>query len=302
MALLSHYTTRDGFEGIAKTKTFWATHFLSLNDTSEFFYAWRQLMEAAFEILIQRMPDEVKQKKYDISSFGENATNQTKALANSTDGYGHLYVASFAQGKTEDHNKRGIRTLWELYNGHQGYCLQFEQDDVAKMLKMDQMTSYYDGLEMIEVKYGIDRNERIFRELSFQLSEQLLLQMLRAGNDIRVRPQLERMWPDSELYRRMMPYCASHKDPCFEDERELRIFAFPSASAQIRPSMPIIWAPKQIRNTSAGKKYIVLGETYEPRIVPRRVIIGTKADRDVDSILANYSPIPEVAFADMPVA
>ena len=34
MPLLSHYTTLDGLEGIAK-KTFWATNFLSLNDTSE---------------------------------------------------------------------------------------------------------------------------------------------------------------------------------------------------------------------------------------------------------------------------
>lgn len=301
MTLLSHYTTLAGLEGIAKTRSFWATNFLNVNDTSEFFYGWHQINKAALEIVMELIPDAKKQPGHDIETICENTTKQFKQHFRSTDGYGHLYVTSFARGKTEDHNKRGIRTLWELYNGHKGYCLQFDQNDVQGMLEKDSWISNYEGLGMAEVKYGVDRDGHDFRDLSFQLSQQFLLQILQTRNDIRVEPQLERMWADSFLHKKMMEYCATHKDPCYEDERELRIFAYPASLAQNRVFTGIAMK-KQIKTKDNGKKYIVIGENWRPGIVPRRVIIGTKADRHIDSILANYAPIPEVAFANMPIA
>jgi len=301
MPLLSHYTTRVGLEGIAETRTFWATNFLSLNDTSEFFYGWHQLMKTALEMAMALIPDEKKQTGYDIETLSENATSQFKESFHATDGYGHLYVTSFARGKTEDHNERGIRTLWEQYNGHKGYCLQFEQEDVRRMLELDSQTSNYEGLGMAEVKYGIDRDEQDFRNLCFQLSQQFLFQVIRARADIRVELQRERIWPDSVLHRKIMEYCATHKDPCYEDERELRIFAYPSASAEARVFTGIA-TKKQVRTCPNGKKYIALGENWRPGIVPRRVIIGTKADHNIDSSLAKYSPKPKMAFANMPIA
>lgn len=301
MTLLSHYTTRDGFEGIAKTRTFWATNFLDLNDTSEFFYGWRQLTEAALEIVMKEIPDEKKGKEFDAATISEKATNQFKDFIKSTDGYGHLYVTCFAQGKSDGHIKSGILTLWEKFNGHQGYCLQFERDDVQDMLNKDSMVSGdYHVLGMVEVKYCIDRNEKGFHELCFQLSQQLLLIIINARSDIPARLQPDRMWPTSELHRRLLEYCASHKDPCFKDECELRIFAYPSASPQRMPFMPT-YVKKPIRMSPAGKRYIVLGDRGNSGIAPRRVIIGTKANPDIKSILANYLPLPEMVSANMPI-
>lgn len=252
-------------------------------------------------MVIELLPDEKKQVAYDIETTCRDATDQFKQLFSSTDGYEHLYVTSFARGQTEDHDKRGIRTLWELYNGHEGYCLQFDQDDVQRMLELDSWKSNYEEVGMAEVQYGINKKEQSFRDLCFQLSQIFLVQILRTRPDIHVEPQWERMWAESYLYRMLMRYCATHKDPCFEDERELRIFAYPSALSDYRVFTGIA-AKKQLQTSPNGKTFIALGEKWRPGIVPRRVIIGTKANRDIDSILANYSPCPDVVFANMPIA
>ncbi|NTW55272.1 MAG: DUF2971 domain-containing protein [Chlorobaculum sp.] len=301
MSLLSHYTTYDGLKGISTTKAFWATNFLDLNDTSEFSFAYGKLFEAASEIFIGLIPEKKRQAGIDIEIIRDNAINKIKEFARSRDGYGDLYVTSFAIGKSDDHNERGISTLWDIYNKHKGYCLQFEQSDVKRMIKLELLLSSYELLEMAEVKYGINKNECDFQELAFQFAQQFLLLVIRTRTDVLVEPQWNRIWPESVLFSKMMNYCATHKDPCFEDEREVRIIAYPSAAAQGRIFTGIA-SQKKIETNLNGKKYIVIGGNSSPGIHPRRVIVGTKADKNIDSILANYSPKPEIAFANMPIA
>jgi len=302
MSLLSHYTNRAGLEGIATTRTFWATNFMEVNDTSEFFYGWHQLYKAAIENVMDLIPDDKKIAGYNIETTCENVTNQFKQFFQSMEnGYGHLYVTSFARGKNKDHEIRGIRTLWELYNGHKGYCIQFDQKDVQRMLDMDSWKSNYESLGLVDVKYGVDKKGYDFKELCFQLTQQLLLQIIRARNDIKVEPQWDRMWADTAIYRKLMEFCAAHKDPCYEDERELRIFAYPAINSEARVFTGVAFK-KQIRIGPSGNRYIAFGENWKPGIVPKRVIIGTKANPDIDSILAKYSPVPQKAFANMPIA
>lgn len=169
------------------------------------------------------------------------------------------------------------------------------------MMYLDSLWSNYELLDIAEVKYGINKNERDFQELAFQLAQQFLLLVIRTRKEALLEPQWERMWPESVLYRKMMNYCATHKDPCFEDEREVRIIAYPSAAAQGRIFTGIA-SPKKIEIGTNGKKYIIIGGNSSPGIHPRRVIIGTKADKNIDSRLANYSPKPERAFAHLPIA
>ncbi|MCO6413211.1 MAG: DUF2971 domain-containing protein [Thiogranum sp.] len=247
------------------------------------------------------LPNENRRADYDNLAISESAEHKLREFFRSSDGYGNLYVTSFARGNTDDHDERGIRPLWELYTKHNGYCLQFDAEDVKRMLDLESSTANYEWLGLKEVKYGVDKNTQEFRELSFQLSQKLLLQILQSRTDIRVELKSERMWAPARLYRRVMDYCATHKDPCFEDEREVRIFAYPAATADARVFTGIAFK-KEIRSRPDGIKYIALGESWRPGLVPRRVIIGTKAERDIDSILSNYSPRPAIAFANMPIA
>ncbi len=313
MPLLSHYTTRAGLEGIARTKAFWATNFLDLNDRSEFFCSFGSLSDAAIKTVMGLIPDESKRKINDLETDSREAVKQLRQRLRLADGYGQLYVVSFARGRTDYENRSGIRTLWELYgHHHEGYCLQFDEDDVRRMLRLDSERSNYESVGITEVRYGVDENEHAFHDLCFQLSQQILEQVFHARPDIKVQPQWEHMWTLNDFYRKLMWYCATHKHPCFEDEREIRIFAYPSASSDARVFTGTA-AKKRVRTCPRGRKYIVLGENWHPGPVPRRIIVGTKADRAIDSIRANYfpvlgsdpifncSPMPEIAYADMPI-
>lgn len=217
------------------------------------------------------------------------------------EGYGHLYVTSFARGQTPDHEERGILTLWDRYTNLEGYCLQFKQDDVKRMLELEASKASYAWLELANVKYGIDESESQFRELSFQLSQKFLLRVMQDRKDRRLNVQFEKMWPDSIFEQKVMRFCATHKDPCYEDERETRIFGYPAEGAQIK-FLTGIASKKPIQTTAAGKKYLVIGNIWRPGIEPRRIIIGPKANPDIANIVTLFAHPPIVAHAGLPIA
>jgi hypothetical protein len=58
--ILSHYTDRNGLEGIAQSKAFWATNFLNVNDTTEYFFAWKRIIRHALGEMLSQLPDDLK--------------------------------------------------------------------------------------------------------------------------------------------------------------------------------------------------------------------------------------------------
>ncbi|SDE12100.1 Protein of unknown function [Bradyrhizobium brasilense] len=301
MALLSHYTSRVGLEGIAKSKTWWATSFLQLNDASEYFYAWEIVQRKALRLTIEKLPAGVLPASFDLQSHAANATAQFRQLVASSGDGGLMYVASFATASTEDHERRGILTLWDRYTQHKGYCLQFEENDIRRMLDLELQKGSYAALSLERVRYGVDENDREFKTLSDQLAQIYLLQAARARPDLQIEVDFERLPSEAYLLRRLMEFCARHKDPCFEDEREVRIFAFPADEASVRFLTGIAGVKKR-RQTPAGKTYIALGEYWDFQLTPRRIIIGTRADPDIASIVGLYDPKPEVYHASLPIA
>lgn len=301
MALLSHYTTRAGLEGIAETKVFRATSFLDLNDRSEFFYAWKELLAGTKEIFLPRVPEAIRPAGIDFDRVMNQVSIELRDHMAKTGGVGHLYVTSFARGSTEDQDNRGILTLWDRYTKHEGYCLQFEQREVERMIWLEAQKSNYAGLGLVDVKYGVDKAGHEYRELCFQLAQYLLLQVLQSQPSLGVAPDYEKIWAPSHLLARLINWCAKHKDPCFEDEREVRIFAYPAEHAEGRPLMGIADV-KRRHATPEGKKHIKLGEHWRPGITPRRIIIGPKADPEIAALAARYSVQPLVIRTDMPIA
>ena len=135
--VLSHYTDRGGLEGIAQSKAFWATNFLSVNDTTEYFFAWKKIMRHALDAMLSKLPDSLKRPDFDLEAHTTASIEQFRTLVKPMEGYGHLYVTSFAQGQTPDHEERGILTLWHRYTNLEGYCLQFEEGDVRRVLELE---------------------------------------------------------------------------------------------------------------------------------------------------------------------
>lgn len=299
--LLSHYTDRAGLEGIAASRSFWATNFLDVNDTSEFLFSFSLLVQDAVEQALAKIPTGLRRTDYDLAGEAKHQFAGYRDTLRKSDGYGHLYMTSFARGKNEDHNRRGILTLWDRYTRHEGYCLQFARSDIEQVIQLDSWRANYQWVGLREISYGVDRNADQYRKLCFQMEQSILLQVMRARNDIRVEIKWQEMWPESYLARQLMDFCATHKDPCYEDEREIRIFAYPANQAEARVFTGIA-SPKKIRDTPGGKRYIVFGEHWRPGIVPRRIIIGPKANPDISNVLALFDGLPTVGVSGLPVA
>lgn len=301
MSLLSHYTSESGLLGIAQSKALWATNFLNLNDTSEYFYAWGAIQKHALRNAFAAIPDDRKQPHFNVESHAAEANKKFRAHIQVMDGYGALYVTSFARPQNEDQNRRGILTLWDRYTKHTGFCLQFDRDDVRRLVEFESWRGNYSWLELADVKYGVDETAWDFKELSFQLEQRFRAELYRHSGDDRLQPQFDKLWADSGLFRKLMAYCARHKDPCFEDEREVRILAYPADISESR----VFTGPalrKEIRRTVDGKKYIVIGEGFSPGFVPRRIIVGPKATLPKDELLNSYKMLPDIESANMPVA
>ena len=204
MTLLSHYTDRAGLEGIAKSQAFRATNFMDLDDTSEFFYAWKHLQSDALETAIGSIPKDLRRQGPDIDRAINDAAMQLKGSLRNTAGYSQLYVTSFACGTTPDHDRREMLTLWRIYTQSRGYCLQFDYAHVRRMLDLEIQSSSFEVAGLAAVTYGVNNDERTHRELAFQIAQQILLQVLRTRLDIRVDLPTERMWAESTLARRVM--------------------------------------------------------------------------------------------------
>lgn len=302
MTMLSHYTSRAGLEGILDTETLWATNFLELNDNSEFFFAWEALQRNAAAYLKARIPDDLKQGGDAVDATLARLTAEVRtSFASSAPNSGHLYITSFARAGNEDQERRGILTLWDRYTKFEGYCLQFPRRAIEHALELELMKGSYSWAGLAEVTYGLDETTSEFRTLSTQLGEQWLLLAARATRDSRISPDYQNHWPESLLVRKIMDFCARHKDPCFEDEREIRIFLYPADRAEARVFTGIAGV-KKVQTTPSGKRILAVGEFWRPGIIPSRIIVGPKADPRIEGLFAKFENPPVIAPSNLPIA
>jgi hypothetical protein len=301
--MLSHYTGRAGLEGIARTKTLWATNFLQLNDKTEIEYGLVELTKLSLRMAWAEIEGHLRADDYrgdiDYDQAGNLVAQQFRKSISETPGES-LYVFSFAKAKTEHQERRGMLTLWDRYTGLEGYCLQFDRQEVLNLLSLESSRRNYVLLDLANVHYGIDENDRDFVELKFQLAQRILAEVQREKAELGIRPQYDRLWAFSALAHRMLHYCARHKDPFFEDEREARIMAVPAERAESRIFVGLAFR-KEVKKMSDGRKYIDLGEDWTPNIEPRRIIVGPRARRDLGDVLSLFETGPEVYYAEFPI-
>lgn len=299
--VLTHYTTRAGLEGMLRSRQLWATNFLQLDDPSEYFYAWSIVNKAAMRLTMAQVPDDIKKPDFDLDKTAAMATDELRNFGRTSDPYGQLYVFSFAQGKGEDENTRGILTLWKLYAKIDGYCLQYNEADIHRVLSMEATMWSYELLNMVRVRYGVDTNSQEFKKLSWQLSQYYLRDIFQAHGDDRISIEAESWMAESAFFRRLLEFCASHKDPMYKDERELRIFVYPSSRASSRPFTGIARV-KPILTSPAGKRYVALGDDIRPSFTPFRIMGANKASDDFGDLLKDYSWPPDFNRVELPIS
>ena len=295
---LSHYTDRAGLEGIARSGTLWAGNFLSLNDTSEYFHGWAELQRAAAHHVLSRVPASAHAPGVDPEAVLTNLLQQYREMAAQGDGYGQLFITSFAVAQEDDHEQRGLLTLWDRYTHGKGYCLQFSRGDICSFIRQDAMRETYEFFELQDVTYGVDSQSRTFRELSRQFGEHLLWEHLRQRSDLNIEPD-PRRWPLGRLAYELLLFCGRHKDRSFMDERECRILASPG-NRTVPQFLTGVTFPKKIHSRPNGRKHIIIGEHWHPGISPHRIIIGPEADPDIEDIVRLFHKRPVVAQCNIP--
>lgn len=301
--LLSHYTRRAGLEGIAKSKTLWATKFTELNDETEMEYGHVEMQKLGLEAALVEIDKHLipghPRAELNYEDAGRKIAAQFRSSFEGPNGSEPLYVFSFAQARTEDQERHGILSLWRHYTQLEGYCLQFERNDVLRLLELEYTKRNYALLDLAEVHYGIDENSNECRELLFQLEQHLLGVVAPAKPGLQLKPQVEHLWPFPTFALRMLSFIAKHKRPLFEDERETRIMAVPQKfdDGRVLGMGPALRKP--VKMMSDGRHYIDLGADWLSGIEPRRILVGPKADRNLDVVLACFKREPDVLQADL---
>lgn len=306
MPLLSHYTDRGGLEGMARTKTFWATDFLDLkhNDNKELLFGYvemskRGMRSAIEEIAKYLKPEERPSLDYEKVSKGMYAF--FRESFEGPRGSEHLYVTSFAKGRDQDEDDRGILSMWREYCRDGGYCLQFDSEDVRKLIEREGSHRHYALIDLARVHYGVDETDEEFSALNYQMMQTFLIQVDEAKKGLGLKPEPESLWPGNTFAFRFLTYCAKHKDPLYKDEREVRILAVPAKENNVQ-AFDGIKRAKAIKKRSDGRRYIDIGADWSPGIEPRRIIVGPKGAQDIDDVLALYTRRPVVLRPDYPIS
>jgi hypothetical protein len=301
---LSHYTTERGLIGIVRSQSLRATDFLALNDQTEFTYATQALWEEALEQTLPKIPPDLRNtsKNLDyIRSLIPDSIRTLKKQVEESDGYGSFYVTSFARGRNDDEEERGILSLWHRYGDCEGYCLQFKIEDIRRIVNHERTCHSYAWIELAEVIYEVDRGSSHFKELVEQISLRLLKHLYFETNDLRFTRDLEKIRPDSSFMQELVSFCGKHKDPAFGDEREMRIFVCPMNATEGRIFTGLA-TPKTIYRPRHGARYVVFGEDALPGAIPKRIVIGPKGKLLPDWKLdALYPRLPVIEKSDIPI-
>jgi hypothetical protein len=126
VARLSHYTSLGGLEGIAQSKSLWATDFLDLNDKTEMLFGHVELAKSALSEAhaeCKRLMKSGEGGVLDLDATGEIILDFHRQSFARNSLLEHLYVTSFARARNADQEHRGMLTLWSRYTQNKGYCV-----------------------------------------------------------------------------------------------------------------------------------------------------------------------------------
>jgi len=277
---------------------------MDVNDKTELIYGLTEFnkksLAKAWAQMQKRMRPEDRNVPFDPDDFGSKLAAQYREMFSGLKASEHLFVTSFAKHRNKDHEQRGIRTLWELYTDNKGYCLQFDEAEIIELLKKERTQRNYAILELGEVRYQFDENDPQTARLLFENEQRLLHEVRLAKPGLGLWPEYNKLMPFAEFAQRMMTYCARHKDPYFEDEREVRILAVPAHEYDLR-LLPGTAARKELKLRPDNKRYIELGTDWPGAIEPVRILVGSRASPDLGDVLRLFNRKPEVLTTTFPV-
>ncbi len=193
---LFHYTDQNGLLGIINSRSFWASKITCLNDSSEYFLAFK-IARSILEVLANdRKFDSVKVEYLldELSSFQDN-----------------IYVGSFSE-------KGDLLSQWRAYGSNSsGYALGFNCEKLVDVAKSQ-------GFYLSKCIYDTNVQEGIIYDL--------ILRQLESGNfpdpstyGYHVETRVLSFPPASNFWHDLSQIAPLIKDKGFQEEQEWRLIS-----------------------------------------------------------------------------
>lgn len=307
MIKLSHYTSETGLIGIVRSQGLRATEFLRLNDPMEFTYALSAIQEEALKITLSKIPPALRdpaKSDLHLTSMIPEYFCRLREQAQQNNGYGSLYVTSFARGRNDSENEQGIPALWDRYTHNSGFCLQFEQQGIRRLVEYERSAHTYAVIKLAEVTYGICRQDPLFQSIVDQISRRSLQDIYHLTHDLSFAQSTDLIEVESVFIPKLLDFCARHKDPKFADEQEIRVLAYPQDvnSSAFLTGLCLRKGIHCADIKGEERRFILLGENIIPGFIPSTILVGPQAELQ-SSLLEGLYPLRPIvkrsnAFTD----
>jgi len=289
---LYHYTTMDGFRGIMKTQTLWATHYQHLNDTSEL----ARLTPVLTDLLVptvKRFTKELRAKvsnrvKVIIRKHGSRdafARHEARTMSNlfyegaftPIQGNKHPlfepFITSFCTHLDDEYtSKHGLLSMWRSYGLGGGVALVMDTAKLENYLFREAENFGYSDLSLSDVIYEGD-SKGFFLEFGafIKLAKEKMYEHFTVS-DI-----------DYDDFLPLYLSCVSRfKHQAFKEEREVRIVAMPWTKLSVEglPGEDKKFKPELTCNGNVRRLALFDGEKAKAQLPIKNIIVGPHREQE----------------------
>jgi hypothetical protein len=303
--LLFHYTTVDAFEKIYRSKTFWATHYQGLNDTSELQGFRPKLRDRILEVIhglfARRMESDQQftQSVQDRGGIDLVAKREAEIHSNlfhentfGRKGFEETFVCCFCAHKTGSHEARhGLLSQWRAYGAGGGVAIALRARDIERLLDRERTAFSHPVNHIGDVTYDVDENDGEIQKLCHGVFDSLPGYFDEFYKDVPGTPRL-----GLEFLRSLIFATTLLKHQAFAEEREVRIVVSPRPTNSDSVFYEkLVSGRKSIRYRQKGKREFRYIELFGNLPLPiEYVIVGPSRIQNV-----NFQRIRDLVGSDI---
>jgi hypothetical protein len=300
---LFHYTTVSSFESIYKTKTFWATHYEDLNDSTELerfrlnvcdFI--RPIIHGTLSTWMQQLAEianDVEKRGGIEAVVNKEANTLLDALHENTFGaltFGDTFICSFCAHINDYQANHGLLSQWRGYGADGGVAIVLKTHGIEKLMRSEQEIFGHQVHHLGKVVYdsaeGDVEIKNEFKSL-FKSFPNILNGMFpkdRNRNALDLTPHFE------DILEPFVFGSTLVKHHAFHEEKEIRIVVSPRLTDEgatfyrsVHDSKPQKQT-RYIRNGERERRYIELFNRMPDDVsLPiKRIIIGPSKIQNVN--------------------
>lgn len=291
---LFHYTSVDAFRSIYDFRTFWATHYEDLNDSSElsrFVLRIRDFIAPTIRDIFGELTRCDKEISVAVESKGgidavvsQEAAKQSDLLHRSIfgeEGLPHVFICSFCTHDSGSYEaEHGLLSQWRGYGTGGGVALVLDKNGIAERMTHEKDVFSHPINHIGNVTYDDDpglEKKADFCKVFELLPE--LLQAFYAGT----RPCYKKIFEPFILGSTLVKHHAFH------EEKEVRIVVSPTPTNPASPFYADKQNSKPIKYRQIGEGEVRYIELFGDAPLPiKRVIVGPSRIRNV-----NYQNVKE---------